>query len=349
MIHQTPPLNAVLIGLGMVADMHVAAIKATGGLVRLSGVCARRSDAARAFAQRHGGLRVYTDIDAILADKAVDFIILATPPDARQAYVDACARAGLPILMEKPIERDHARARTLVETCEAANVPLGIVLQHRMRPAAGSLAKRIAHGDLGQIATVDVRIPWWRDQSYYNAPGRGTFDRDGGGVLITQAIHTLDLMLRLCGPVATVQGLVATSALHTLEAEDFAGALLTLRSGASGTIMASTTHFPGGTESITLNGTLASAVLSADNLRIHRHDGRVEETGSSGGTGGGADPMAFSSDWHQAVIEDFAKSLAEGRPPAITGRSALGAHALIDAIIASSRSGTRIAAEVQDG
>lgn len=343
------PMKAVLVGLGMVADMHANAIAATEGKVKLHGVFARRTDQARAFADQHGVTKVYSDFGQICADPAVDFVILATPPDARANYVAQLAAAGKPVLLEKPIERDAKRAREIVETCEAANVPAGVLLQHRARPAALELHRRVAAGALGQIGSVEVRVPWWRDQGYYDAPGRGTFDRDGGGVMITQAIHTIDMMLHLAGPVTDVQGLTQTTPLHRLEAEDFAGALLRFASGAVGTLMASVTHYPGGAEEIVLNGTKASARLTAAQLIWTPRDGAEEVIGDEASTGGGADPMAFSHAWHQAVIEDFALALRENRPPLVPARSALAAQALIDAIGLSSRTGQRITLEAPDG
>ncbi len=330
--------NVVLIGAGMVAAMHARAIADAG--LALHGLLSRDPIRARAFAETHApGIRIYGDLGQVIADPRVGFVILATPPDARGEFIAPLARAGIPILCEKPLERDAPRARALVEICEAAGVPLGVILQHRMRPAAQTLLARVRAGDLGRIASVEVRLPWWRDQGYYDAPGRGTYARDGGGVLITQGIHIIDLMGLLCGPVARVQAITATTALHAMEAEDFAAAGLIFASGAVGSLMASTTHFPGGTEEITLNGTLASAHLGAARLSIRHHDGHDEVIGATASTGGGADPMAFTPDWHRAVIADFAAALTENRAPTITGRSALAAQELIDAIAASARSG----------
>ena len=334
-------LNAVLIGLGMVADTHARALADAKG-ARLHGIYARRPEQAEAFTARHGGARIYDDITAIAADPQVDFVIILTPPDARLEIVQSLTTAGKPLLLEKPIERDTIRADEIVTLCEAAGLPCGVTLQHRMRAAAQALKAQLDAGDLGQIGTVDVRIPWWRDQSYYDAPGRGTYARDGGGVLITQAIHTLDLMLHLCGPVAAVQALTANSTLHDLEAEDFATAGLLFRNSAAGSVMATTTQFPGAAEEIVINAERASARLVGDRLTLHWRDGQVEEIAGASETGGGADPMAFSHGWHQAVIEDFAAALRDNRPPAITGRSALAVHRLIDAIAASSRSGQRV-------
>ena len=171
-------------------------------------------------------------------------------------------------------------------------------------------------------------------------PGRGTFARDGGGVLITQAIHQIDLMLHLCGPALQVSAMTASSPLHQMEAEDFASASLRFASGAVGSLMASVTHYPGAQESLVLNGTKASATLSADTLALHVHGAEpVIEGEASAKTGSGADPMAFSHAWHQSVISDFADALKTGRAPTVTGRSALAAQALIDAIQDAARTG----------
>ncbi|WP_428928077.1 Gfo/Idh/MocA family protein [Marinibacterium sp. SX1] len=336
------PRNAALIGLGMVADTHAHALR-DAGAARLHGVMARDADKARAFADRHGQPRVYEDLDALAADEELDFVILLTPPDARQDIIRTLAAAGLPVLMEKPVERDTGRAEAIVTLMDEAGLACGVTLQHRMRPAALDLQARLAAGQLGRIGSVDIRIPWWRDQSYYDSPGRGTYGRDGGGVLITQAIHTLDLALHLCGHVTGVQALTATTRLHELEGEDFATAGLRFASGAVGSVMATTAQFPGASEEIVINCERASARLAGDHLVLHWRDGRIEEIGGSGTTGGGgADPMAFTHAWHQAVIEDFATALADDRPPAITARSALAVHRLIDAIAASSRQGRQI-------
>ena len=194
-------------------------------------------------------------------------------------------------------------------------------------------------GDLGHVATVDIRVPWWRDQSYYDVPGRGSYARDGGGVMISQAIHTLDLALWLLGPVAEVQAMMHTTALHRLEAEDWAGALLRFESGAVGTLTATTAAYPGEAEQITVQGTRAGAHLASGILTLTPFDGPPKVHGAQATTGGGADPMAFTHAWHQSVIEDFARSLQTGNAPLCPAREALAAHAVIAAMERAGRSG----------
>lgn len=331
-----------LIGTGMVADMHVQAIEQTGGAVTLAGVCSRDAANARIFAARHGGLRCYNSSADMARDESLNFVILATPPNARAEIANQMSAARKPVLMEKPIERSYDAARQIVETFRAANVPLGVVLQHRARPAARQLMKLLAEDRLGQIAMVDVRIPWWRDQSYYDEPGRGTTERDGGGVLITQAIHTLDLMLQLAGPVTAVQALTHRTRLHRLEAEDFASAGLEFASGAVGSVMATTAAFPGASEEITLHCEKGAASLTASELRVAWRSGQNESFGAPSKTGAGANPMQFEADWHSDIISDFARCISGGLTPMATGRSALMVHGLIDAIQMSSKQRQRV-------
>jgi len=331
--------NVALIGVGMVADTHRLALEASP-LAQLAVVCARRPERAADYAKPHG-LRT-ASLAEVAADPQIDFAIVATPPNTHAEVVGTLVKAGKPILLEKPIDRTLAGAQAIVAMCEAASVPLGIVFQHRTRDVSRKLAELVEHGALGDIAHVEIAVPWWRDQSYYDAPGRGTIAQDGGGVLITQAIHTLDLALSLTGPVAQVQAMARTSKLHGMEGEDVVAAGLDFVSGAVGTLTASTASFPGGAESITLHGTLGSAQLARAQLDVHWRDGRTETHGALANTGGGADPMAFTHAWHQGVIDDFATALDEGRPPLVTGRDALKTHALIDALMDSSREGRRM-------
>tara|TARA_R110002020_G_scaffold35735_12_gene107775 strand:- start:2421 stop:3494 length:1074 start_codon:yes stop_codon:yes gene_type:complete len=338
---ETKPVRLALIGLGMATRSHLDALRDPACGAELAGVSCRTRAKAEAVA-RERGCRVFAGADEIAADASVDGVILATPPDQRREIVETMARAGKHILMEKPVERTLPAALELVEICERHQVRLSIVLQHRFRAGAQRLRALLGSGELGEIAAVRVEVPWWRDQAYYDQPGRGTYGRDGGGVLISQAIHVLDLMLSLTGPADTVQALTATTRLHAMEAEDFAAAGVRFRSGAVGSIVATTAGFPGSAESIVLDGTLGAATLRGGQLGVIWRDGRSETLEEPAGTGGGADPMAFPCDWHKALIADFAGAIRENRPPRVTGREALGVHALIDAMARSSSHGMAV-------
>jgi len=335
-------MKTALIGLGMVAGTYGDAIRNSAG-ISLASVYARSPDARDAFLADWPDLGAIaaTSIDAIADDPDIEFVILATPPNARADIVARLAEAGKPVLMEKPVERTLAAAAALVETCEAAKIPLGIMLQHRARPAATDLQLQIA--GLGDLLAVEINVPWWRPQSYYDAPGRGSYDRDGGGVLISQAIHTLDLAMSLAGPVHQVSALAATTGFHNMESEDFVCAGLRFECGAVGQLFASTASFPGRGETITLHHRHGSAHLEAGMVRIDRQDGTCEVIGQAASSGAGADPMAFTSDWHRFVIEDFAAAIRDRRPPLVSGREALGVHRLIAALELSAKSGSPVA------
>ena len=333
-------MRAALIGLGMVSKTYADAFR-NSQTVQLGAVHARSAASVAAFRAANPDLDApAASLADIAADPTIDFVILTTPPDARAAIVDLMSAAGKPILMEKPLERTLPAATALVEMCEARGVPLGIMLQNRTRPVVADL-RRVLEG-LGPLRMVEVNVPWWRPQSYYDQPGRGTYARDGGGVLISQAIHTLDLMLSLTGPVASVTALVATTGQHEMEAEDFVAAGLRFANGAVGQMFATTASFPGRGETITLHCAAGSAHLETGVLRVDRADGSTQTIGQPASSGSGADPMAFTSDWHRWVIEDFAASLTARRPPLVTGRSALAVHALIAALEKSGQTGAQV-------
>lgn len=333
--------GVALVGAGMVAKTHLAAIRDAAG-VALRGIAARSPDRAKTLLTDWPDARLYPDVAAIAADPEVKVAIIVTPPDARLDLIAPLVKAGKHILLEKPVARTTAEAEQVVTTCADAGATLGLVFQHRMRAASRAAADLIASGALGALGLAEITVPWWREQAYYDEPGRGTYSRDGGGVLISQAIHTIDLALSLTGPVASVQAMTATTGFHDMEAEDFACAGLRFANGAVGSLTASTASYPGGAEAIVLHFDKASLRLDSGVLTVSWRDGRVETHGAAVGTGGGADPMAFTHDWHQSILEDFVSAVREGRDPVVTGQDALASHRLIDAIVASSRAGKTI-------
>ena len=334
-------IGLAVVGVGMAAKPHALALKDLEDLIDVRGVYSRSNDARSAFCNEYGFPNA-RDVQDLAKDPTVDALLLITPPNARSELISLFANEGKHILTEKPLERTTKAAEYIVKVCAALGVSLGVVFQHRFRAASEALAKLVAEGDLGAIRVVRAEVPWWRDQSYYDDPGRGTYARDGGGVLISQAIHTLDLMLSLTGPAISVQAMCATTPFHNMEAEDFAAGVLEFESGAVGSIFASTASFPGDGESIMFDCDNGSAILKSGTLIVNWRDGRVEQFGEAASTGGGADPMAFPYDWHKSLISDFANSILAGHKPRVTGLQALEVHRLIAAIEDSSRSGQKI-------
>ncbi|MEJ8855750.1 Gfo/Idh/MocA family oxidoreductase [Variovorax robiniae] len=282
------------------------------------------------------GARPTTSIDDVLADASVGAALVLTPPHTHLDIVQRLAARGIHVLLEKPLDIDTARARAVVDVCRAHGVTLGVVFQHRMRPAFRHLKQLLLDGALGTLTHALVDVRWWRPQSYYDAPGRGTLARDGGGVLLTQAIHTLDLFLDLAGPVDEVAALSTTSAAHRMECEDLVCGSLRMRNGMLASLVATTAAFPGFAERIELGGTLASATLGGGELRVQWLDGREERCGEPSATGAGAQPMAFGHGPHRALIADFVDAIRERRAPAADGEAGLAVHRLIEALIDSS-------------
>jgi predicted dehydrogenase len=329
-----------LIGLGMAATPHAQSLVELAD--RVDVLAWSPSPARRAAFNARFGLAVARSLEEVLDAPDVDAVMLLTPPDTRLELVERIAAAGKPVLMEKPLERSLAGAETIVALTASAGVTTGVVFQHRFRESTDALRGLLARGALGRIASVHLDVPWWRPQSYYDEPGRGTLARDGGGVLITQAIHSMDVMLSLTGPVASVQAIAGTSAMHEMESEDFVGAGLVFANGALGALLATTSFRPGLTEKLVLAGTEATAVLAGSQLDIFRADGAKETIGEAQPSGGGADPMAFDHGWHKALITDFLDALDQGRPPRVTARDGLQVHRLIDALLRSSAEGRRV-------
>ncbi len=326
------------IGAGLGSKPHFRALDDLRAEFPCAWVCARDAVRLQAAPVPQGAQRT-SRIEDVLDDPRVRAVLVLTPPAAHLEVVRRVAAAGKHVLVEKPLELDLPRAREVVRVCEDAGVSLAVMFQFRMRAGALRLAALLRESALGALTGASAQVRWWRPQSYYDEPGRGTYARDGGGVLVTQAIHTLDLLLTLIGAPERVTGAMSTSAVHRMEGEDCASALLHYAGGAVAVVQATTAAYPGWPERIEINGTLATATLESGCLKVQWMDGRSEEVGSDGGSGGGADPMAFDHGPHRAVIADFLQAARDGRAPQVTGRSALAVHATIAAITDSARSG----------
>ena len=316
-----------IVGLGMAVAPHAKSLTDLKVEVAYaySPSAARRTQFGQKFP-----FPLCDNIESIVKDKTVDAVLILTPPNTHLELVEKFAAAGKHILLEKPLEISLDRAERLVKAC--SKVKLGIVLQHRFRPGAEKLREHLK--DLGQIVSASAAIPNWRPQSYYDMPGRGTRARDGGGVLLTQGIHTLDLFLSLTGEAAEVKSFVTTTPVHKMETEDLVAAAVKFKSGAIGTVHATTTAYPGFPERIELIGTKGTALLEGPSLRIEWADGKNFQLKAEGG-GTGADPMAFPHDWHRGVLSDFLDAIEKNREPRVNGAEGLKVHRFIDRLLQS--------------
>lgn len=324
----TARLVVALVGLGPAALPHLRSLQDLTDRIEFRYAFARRPDAERVLPYT-GPVQLTDSLDLILQDSEVQAVIVATPPATHLEICQRCFAAGKHVLLEKPLEVNFERSGRLVELAEAAGLRLGLVLQHRYREASVALENILQEGRLGEVQAASVRIPWWRSQAYYNEPGRGTMARDGGGVLLTQAIHTLDLFRSLVGVRSVKSAVVRQTKLHQMETEDYVSALLVLGNGAPGDLMATTAMFSGFSETIEIIGTLGSARLSGANLEVHFLEGSPFSIRSEGGTGSGANMMDFSHEPHRALLTEFMSSIQENRDPKVNGRDALATQALI--------------------
>jgi predicted dehydrogenase len=318
-----------IVGLGMAVTPHAKSLLDLKARVEVAYAFSPSRDRRARFAERFPFPQC-DRLETTLEDRAVDAVLVLTPPNTHLELVERCAAAGKHVLLEKPLEISTLRAERLVQACK--NVKLGVVLQHRFRPAAEKLHELLPK--LGKLVSASAAIPNWRPQSYYDQPGRGTRARDGGGVLLTQAIHTLDLFLSFTGEPLEVKSFVATTPVHKMETEDLVAAAVQFKNGALGVVYATTTAYPGFPERIELIGVRGTARLEGTSLTMNLHDqAPIEFSTPAGGGGTGADPMAFPHDWHSGVLADFLDAIEHDREPRVSGAEALKVHRFIDALL----------------
>lgn len=333
-------LGLALIGLGPGSQPHAKSLVDLSHRAQVLHALCRHPERADVGALA-GAVRASADLTAVLADPRVQAVIVATPASTHGEIAGRCLAAGKHVLVEKPLEVSLPRAQALVEAARASGRRFGVVLQHRFRPGSLRLRALLDAGALGPVQFAQVRVPWWRPQAgYYDQPGRGTRARDGGGVLMTQAIHALDLFRSLVGVSAVQAAQATTTAIHRMETEDYAAALLRLGNGAPGLLTATTAMYPGSPEVIEIAASQASATLAAGRLQVRWHDGREETVEAEGPGGSGAAIMDFPHDAHRALIADFLDAVEQGRDPAVTGEEALATQRLIEEVLVQAACGS---------
>ena len=336
------PRRIAIIGLGMAVTPHAKSLLDLKDRVEVAWAMSP-SEARRATFAARFPFPTTGDLSKITGDPSISAVAVLTPPNTHLELVEALTGASKHVLLEKPLEITTPRSEAVAAAGKKAGVKIGVVLQHRFKEAAARLGAILAEGGLGKIVSCSTHIPLWRPQSYYDEPGRGSKARDGGGVLISQGIHTLDLMLSLAGPVEEVCGYAATGAVHRMETEDLVCAALRYKNGAIGTVEATTAAYPGSGERIAFIGTQGTAVLSGYGLSVKRIDGTGEDVVPAAAAGGtGADPMDFPHDLHLAVWRDFLDAVDQNREPRVSASEALKVHRLIEALLQAGESTTKI-------
>jgi predicted dehydrogenase len=324
--------GVAIVGLGPASEPHARSLMDLKDRADVRWAASRSQTRTRAFAERFP-FPVTTDIDQAITDAAVSAVIVLTPPNAHLEVAEKCFRAGKHVLVEKPLEVSAERAARLVEAARFSGRRLGVVLQHRFRQGSVRLRHLLASGELGTVEAASVTVPWWRPQSYYDEPGRGTLARDGGGVLLTQAIHTFDLFRSLVGVSSVTAAQARTTSLHRMETEDYVAALIRLGNDAPGIVSATTAMYPGAPERIEIIATRGAAALVGGSLKASFLDGREEALAAEERTGSGASIMDFPHDAHRDLIADFLDAVQTDRDPAVSGEEALATQRWIEEIV----------------
>jgi predicted dehydrogenase len=332
----TRRIGIAVIGLGPASEPHAKSLIDLADRVDVRWAATRSAARLASFAARTP-FPATTDIVRAITDPAVDAVLVLTPPAAHLEISMQAFSAGKHVLVEKPLELTVARAEALVAAGRAAGKKLGVVLQQRFRAGGQKLRALMESGRFGTVEAASMHVPWWRPQSYYDEPGRGTRARDGGGVLLTQAIHTLNMFQSLVGVRRVIAAQARTTALHRMETEDYASALIELGNGAPGTILATTAMAPGLPECIEIIFSHGSAVMEGAAMRARFLDGTEVRHDSDEGTGGGGNIMDFPHDAHRDLIADFLDAIEQDRDPRVTGEDALATQRLVEEILAKGR------------
>jgi predicted dehydrogenase len=335
-------LGFAIIGTGMIARYHAEAIAATTG-TRLVAICRTGAVGAQDAAQRFG-VPCETSLDVLLARTDVDAICICTPSGLHAQQAIAAARSGKHVLVEKPIALSLPDADAMIAACRDAGVRLGVALQRRSDPQFQAVRAAITAGTLGRLVLGSVSVPYIRPQSYYeSAAWRGTWALDGGGALMNQSVHLIDLLLWFMGDVADIQAHVATLD-HAIEVEDCAAATLRFTNGALGSIIATTAAAPGFPHRVEIYGTRGGVQIEGET--IVRWDTADPGTDLPAGrsapaaqqaAGAGAAPTGISTIGHTRILADFADSIRSGHDPLVTGEEARRALAVVLGIYAAAR------------
>jgi UDP-N-acetyl-2-amino-2-deoxyglucuronate dehydrogenase len=330
-----------MIGTGAISHKHAAAYKNIG--FRLT-VCTDVNETyGRKFAEQYG-CRFVPTYEEVCRDAEVDYVDVCTFPDFRLQPLKICAQSGKHIQVQKPIATTTAVAREMIDTAKKAGIVLGVVSQHRFDDSSQFVYRAIQDGRLGKLLQCDCYVKWWRSAEYYSRPIKGSWAVEGGGALINQAIHQIDILRWLAGPVSTVTANWKLGAVHKIESEDVINAMLTFGSGALGIVQASTAFWPGYPERIELHGAKGSAIFTGDKLTTWdvQNDSGDPPPLASAVASGASDPMAISLEPFERQFRDFARAIEGKSKPLVGGEEGLWALEIVEAAYQSSRSGERV-------
>ena len=330
-----------IVGTGAVARKHARAYLNIG--YRVAACSNFHEESGRRFAAEFGAQFVpaYRDL---CPHPEVDFVDVCTFPEFRLEPVELAAAARKHVLVEKPMATNLETARRMMEVARKAGILLGVVSQHRFDDASLFLARAIPAGRLGKLIECDCYVKWYRSAEYYSRPIKGSWKTEGGGALIGQGIHEVDLLRWLAGPVKELFGTWQLGARNRIESEDVVNAVVKYLSGATGVIQAATAFWPGYPERIEFHGTKGTAIVSGDKLTAWDVEGDSGEAAPvvRESASGASDPMAISLAPFERQFRDFGDAIAEGRKPLVSGEEGYQALELVDAVYRSCRMGEKV-------
>jgi predicted dehydrogenase len=344
------PFGFGIVGCGMISRFHAKAIADIKGAA-VTACFSQTATSAETFAAEIPGCKPYQDLDAMLADPRVDAISICTPSGAHMEACVAAAQAGKHVVVEKPLDVTLARCDAMIKACEKAGVTLATIFPSRFHQSSQLLKQAIDKGRFGRMTLGDAYVKWFRTQQYYDSGAwRGTWKLDGGGALMNQAIHSLDLLLWFMGPVEEVTAASATLAHERIEVEDVVVATLKFKSGALGVIEASTAAFPGELKRIELHGNQGSASLREEDIvrwEFAKKTKSDEEllarmAGKTNTGGGAADPKAIGHHGHTKLFQDFLNAIKKGKKPLIDGHEGRRSVEVILAIYKAAETGKAV-------
>lgn len=327
-----------MIGTGAISHKHALAYRNIG--YRITVCTDIFPEAGKKFAATYGAEFVPT-YEEVCQHPEVDFVDVCTFPDFRLQPIEVAAAHGKAVQVQKPISTSLETARQMIEVAKAAGITLGVVSQHRFDDSTIFVKKAIESGRLGKIIQADAYVKWWRSAEYYSRPIKGSWKVEGGGALINQAVHQVDVLQYLVGGVAEVFGYWQLASRHKIESEDVICSLLKYGNGATGVIQASTAMWPGYSERIELHGTKGSCTFTGDKLTawdVENDEGEaapVEKEVMSGSS----DPMAIPLTPFERQFLDFGRAVETKTPPLVSGEEGYRALALVLGVYESCRTG----------
>jgi UDP-N-acetyl-2-amino-2-deoxyglucuronate dehydrogenase len=333
-----------LIGGGNITETHARAARAIPG-VEIAAIFGENVKNVERLCREHGGVS-YSDFSRFLVHRPMDFVVIGSPSGLHAGQGSEAVRRGLPVLTEKPIDISTARADALIADAEQFEVKIGVFFQDRVKPGILRLRQLLQCGQLGEVILADARVKWYRPPEYYQGSRwRGKLALDGGGALINQGIHTVDLLIFLLGDIVAVQAKM-TTALHTIESEDTLVALLEFANGAMGTLVATTSAYPGYPRRLELSCSEGTVVLEHDRIVLaDLRQPMPELLGNEEGdlNASAASPVVSDVRGHQALLEDFIRAVQTGSDPICDGREGRRSLAVVEAIYEASRTRKRVA------